>query len=139
MPKKYLIDTCIWRDFYENRLSKSGKHLGGYATELFMKVLNNRFVVLFSDLLINELMKDYSEEEVSNMLDILFISNLLQKVDISEEDYTKAKEIAKQRNLPAGDVLHAIIAKKNCAILVSQDKHFQELKDIAEVKLPEEI
>jgi len=37
------------------------------------------------------------------------------------------------------NILHAILAKEYKAVLVSQDKHFQKLKSIVNVKRPEEI
>lgn len=51
----------------------------------------------------------------------------------------EAKDIAKKRNLPKGDTLHAIIARDNKAILVSRDKPFKKLKDFCIVVKPEEI
>ena len=40
--KKYLLDTCIWRDFYEDRFSKINRPLGKYAHDLFMKIIKNK-------------------------------------------------------------------------------------------------
>lgn len=68
MTKKYLLDTCIWRDFYENRYNLSGNPLGKYATKLFMKILKNRDKIIFSRALILELKKDYKEKEIFHML-----------------------------------------------------------------------
>ena len=39
--QKYYIDTCVWRDYYENRFSKSGKPFGKYAACLFMKIIKS--------------------------------------------------------------------------------------------------
>jgi len=52
MVEKYFIDTCIWRDFYEDRFSKSGRHLGKYVTELFIKILKRKDKILFSESII---------------------------------------------------------------------------------------
>lgn len=139
MAEKYYFDTCIWRDHYEARLSLSGKPLGEYASKLFAKIIKDKDILLFSDLIVNELKIGFDEEEINNMLNILFVSGILKKVDINKEDFQKAKRIGNERNLPTGDVLHAIIAAKNNAILVSQDKHIQELQDIVKIKKPEQI
>lgn len=139
MAEKYYFDTCIWRDHYEARFSLSGKPMGDYASRLFAKVIKDKDTLFFSEFIVRELKSDFDEEDINNMLNILFISGILNRAEINEKDYRKAKEIGVKRNLPAGDVLHAIIAAKSNAILVSQDKHLQELKDIVEVKKPEEI
>ena len=46
------------------------------------------------------------------------------------------KEIAKQRNIPRKDVLHAIIARDNDLQLIATDHHFDKLKDITKTKKP---
>ena len=70
MPKKYFTDTCIWRDFYEDRLSKSGRNLGKEATNLFMRILKSKDNILFSESLYWELKKDYDVKDIDNMLNI---------------------------------------------------------------------
>jgi len=139
MAEKYYFDTCIWRDHYENRYGLSGKPLGEYATKLFAKVIKDKDTLLFSEFIIRELKSDFEEEEINDMLNILFISGILKKVEVKEEDYKESKKIGVERNLPPGDVLHAILARNSNAILVSQDEHLQKLKNIVEVKRPEEI
>lgn len=139
MAEKYYFDTCIWRDHYEARFSLTGKPMGDYASRLFAKVIKDKDTLFFSEFIIRELKSDFDNEDISNMLNVLFVSGILKKAEISEIDYRKAKEIGLERNLPPGDVLHAIIAAKSNAVLVSQDKHLQQLKDIVEVKRPEEI
>lgn len=136
---KYYLDTCIWRDHYENRLGRNGRPLGLYASRLFEHILKKRHTLLYSEFTIRELKIDFDEEEINNMLKILFISKILEKVEVCEKDYKAAKIIGIERDIPKGDVLHAILARKSKAILVSQDSHFQKLKDIVEVKRPEEI
>ena len=63
----------------------------------------------------------------------------MERVDVSDEQRDEAKKIAEKRRLPKGDVIHAILARDNKAVLVSRDKHFQLLKDICEVVKPEDI
>ena len=50
-----------------------------------------------------------------------------------------AKKIAKERDVPAGDALHAIIARDDDLILVTRDRHFRKLEDISKHHKPEEI
>ena len=63
----------------------------------------------------------------------------MEKVDVSDKQREEAKKIAEEREVPKGDVIHAILARDNNAILISRDKHFQLLKDICEVMKPEDI
>ena len=139
MPQKYYFDTCIWRDFYESRTGLKGKPLGKYAAELFMKVIKRKDTLFYSDLIVRELKKDYDEKEVNEMLNFLFLTNILKIVEMKKEDYLEAKGISEQRSLPTADAFHAVLARNNHAILISQDAHLQELKDIVQVKRPEEI
>ncbi len=136
---RYYFDSCIWRDHYENRFGFKGRPLGNYASKLFMKIMKNKDILLFSDLLIKELKIQYNEKDINDMLNILFLMKILEFVNIDKSEFREAETIAKKRNLPLPDVLHAIISRDNKAILVSQDKHFQKLKDLVEIRKPEEI
>ena len=139
MAEKYYFDTCIWRDHYENRYGFGGKPLGEYATKLFIHIIRNKDILLFSEFIIRELKSDFDGGEINDMLNVLFMAGILKRVEVSEENYKEARKIGISRNLHPGDVLHAILARDNNAILVSQDEHHQRLKDIVEVKKPEQI
>ena len=133
----YYLDTCIWRDFYEDRLSKTGRPLGKYATDLFMRIMKNKDKILFSETLIWELKKDYSEEEINDMLNLLFLNNTLIKIEILKDEHLEAKKLAQERNIPFVDCLHAVQARNHKAIMVSQDKHFiDNLSDIIKTVKP---
>ncbi len=136
---RYYFDTCIWRDFYEDRFSNIGRPLGEYAYKLFGLLIKNKHTLLYSEFIIKELKIYYDEEEIKDMLNILFISRILKKAEVTEKDFKEARKIGTERNLPVGDVLHAIIAKKNKALFISQDKHAQRLKDLVDVRRPEEL
>lgn len=136
---RYYLDTCVWRDFYENRIGFKGKLLGSQANELFLKIIKRKDKIIFSDFVVKELKKDFTEQEINEMLTILFFSKVLEKAGFSEKDYKEAKKIGLERNIPPGDVLHAIISKNSNSILVSQDNHINKLNDIVKVMKPEEI
>tara|TARA_Y100000310_G_C20645844_1_gene796521 strand:+ start:376 stop:801 length:426 start_codon:yes stop_codon:yes gene_type:complete len=136
--KYYLIDTCIWRDFYEDRFSKTGRHLGKYATDLFMKILKNKDKIYFSETLVWELKKDYDSKDINDMLNLLFMNKVLVRIDIKKEEHLEAKKLAQERDVPFVDCLNAIHARNYKAIMVSQDSHyFNELKDIIKAIRPE--
>ena len=104
-----------------------------------MKIIRNKDIILYSDLNLKELIKYYPSSNVNDILSTLYAVQILRKIEISKEDIILAKEISNNRCLPYGDVLQAILARNNHAIIITQDKHYQRLKDIAISKRPEEI
>lgn len=137
---KYFLDTCIWRDFYEDRNSKNKKPMGKYATLLFIKILNRKDKILYSETLIWELKKDYNPDEIKDMLNLLMINKVLVRLNITKEEFLEAKKISEKRSLPLVDCINAIQARNHNAIMVSQDKHFfMSLSDISKTLKPEEI
>lgn len=138
--KYYLIDACIWRDFYENRFSKVGNPLGQYATDLFFKILKRKDKIIFSKTLIWELKKKYSLEEINNLLNLLFLSNVLINIEITKDEHIEAKRLAEERNVPFVDCLNSIQARNHNFIMVSQDKHYiKDLYDIIKTIKPQEV
>ncbi len=61
------------------------------------------------------------------------------KIFTTKHQILEAKNIAKLRNLPKGEVLHAILARDNETIMITRDKHFLKLRDVIESYKPEEI
>lgn len=139
MPKSFYLDSCIWRDYYENRFGQKGKPLGRSALYFLAKIIEKKEIIFFSELTIKELKNYLLDESINEMFSILFHSNMMHKISINNEDYKKAKELALLRNIPASDAAHAVMAGRNKAILVTRDNHFEKLRDIVEVKKPEEI
>jgi len=139
MTTKYYFDTCIWRDHYEDRLGKTGRALGKYATDLFNKIITNKDKILFSTFIYSELKKSYNHDEIDSMLNLLFQIDLLERVEISNSQFSESLKISLERNVPRGDALFVILARDNNAILVTQDRHFDKLKDIVEIRRPEDI
>ncbi|HJX05850.1 MAG TPA: PIN domain-containing protein [Candidatus Nanoarchaeia archaeon] len=140
MVKKYIIDSCIWRDFYEDRVSKSGRPLGKYAYDLFVKILKRNDIVLFSEALVRELRKKYSEEEINEMLNLVRHIGTLIRIEITDEEDAESRELSVKRSLPRFDCLNAVHSRNHNALLVSQDKHIiYGLSDVAKSLRPEEI
>ena len=136
---KYYLDTCIWRDFYEDRFGRSGKPLGSYASKLFIKIIRKKNKILFSEVIIRELKRDYDTREIKDMLNLLFLSSVLVKVEIKEKDFTEAKKLVKEKHVPLGDALNAILARNNGAVLVTQDEHYLKLSHICKPVKPEHV
>ena len=136
----YLVDTCVWRDFYEDRVSKSGNPIGAYATDFFMKILKRKDKILFSEGLLKELSIDYNQEDIDDMLNILVQCNVLIKIDITKPEFLEAKQLSEGRTLPFIDCLNSVQARNHKAILVTRDEHyFNDLKDIISAVKPEYV
>lgn len=137
---KYFIDTCVWRDFYENRKSFLGRNLGKEAVFLFQKIITEKSMILFSESLIDELKISYSIFEIEQMFDMLSLIGVLKRIEITQNEFTEAKLLSKSRKLPFVDCLNAIQARNHDAILISQDKHIlRNLKDIVISRRPSEV
>ena len=136
MAEKYYLDTSIWMDYYEDRTDPS-KNIGEFAFKLLCKLLATKSKIVVSTFLLRELETAYSLNKIRGLT--LPFEKLMEKVDVSDKQREEANGIAEERGVPKGDIIHAILARDNNAILVSRDKHFQLLKDICEVMKPEEL
>jgi predicted nucleic acid-binding protein len=137
MEEVYLIDTSIWMDMYEDRKGFGGEPLGDYALNLMIKLKATGSIIIITDLLMEELESNYSMEKIRGMLKPF--ESQTQKIIATYEQWAEAKKISFERRLPSGDVLHAIMARDNDAILITRDKHFRKIEDISAHYKPEEI
>lgn len=134
---QYLVDTSIWVDLYEDRIGYSGEPLGDYAFKLLGLIRANKDKITVTDFLIKELEAIYSMEQIRGMM--MPFEDVLSKIISSEKQRSEAKKISAERNIPKGDALHAVMARDCSARLISRDKHFRLLKDVAEHYFPEEL
>lgn len=137
MPKKFYIDTSIWRDYFEDR-NDGIKPLGEFAFQFLKKCLKEKSQIIFSDIVLKELKGYFSEEQIKTMLgrffEIIVETKLTQKQ--AEESLQLLKKFGKKSHL--ADITHAIIARDFKAAVVSRDRHFFAL-DFVETKFPEEL
>ena len=135
---KFYLDTSIWIDYYENR-SDRFRQIGEWALQFLKIVIKNNWIVIYSELITYELLKIFSQEEIIKIFSILADRGLLKEVNINYIQRKEAAILSKEINVPFGDALHAVLARDNKAILITRDKHFLELLDIAYVKKPEDL
>ena len=134
---KYYVDTSIWRDLHENRRDNL-RPLGEWAFELFRMIRINKEMILYSDLVIKELLVTYTLTEINQLLTAIK-ENRLQKVNITDSQEKEARILCNSLKIPINDCLHAILARDNKAVLVTRDHHFEQLTFIADIKKPEEL
>ncbi len=137
MSEKYYLDTSIWMDVYENRKGFNNEPLGEFAWKLLSLIKAKKEKLIISDLLIIELEMNYSIEKINGMIKIF--EDVIEKIIVTAKQRDEAKRIAKERNLPPGDVLHAILARDSKLILITRDTHFKKLEDISRSYKPEEL
>ncbi len=137
MSEKFYMDTSIWIDIYEDRRGYNQEPLGDFAIQLFSMIKAKENKLVISDMLIRELEGYYSLEEINGM--VKPFEAIIEKVISTKEQRKQARYIAEQRNLPPGDVLHALIARDHNLILVARDNDFRKLEDISAHYKPEDL
>jgi len=137
IQKAFYLDSCIWRDYFENR-SDRFRPLGDWALSLINKIIKEDNLIIFSDILIEELENQYSSEELNKFLKMI-PKELIIRIEANEKQTKEAFRIKNKLNIPFGDALHAILARDNNAILISRDKHFYELSEHVTIRKPEEL
>lgn len=131
---RFYPDTSIWLDYYEKRGAN-----GIAAANFLAKLIQENHLIGFSDLTTMELKNlGYSKVEISRILKVATAKNS-KRLHITKEQIDEARKISETRNIPRKDALHAILCRDNDFQLIGRDKHFQQLKDIAETKAPEEV
>lgn len=134
MQQRYYLDTCIWRDYFENR-SDRFRPLGDWAFELIRKILEQGNVIVCSDLVLEELHIAGLDKDIKQFLDTVNWGAVMM-VTSKRDDVAEAIKLSKNLKIPQKDALHAVLAKDQKAILVTRDKHFLE---IIESKKPEDL
>lgn len=136
MAKRFYVDTAIWRDYWEDRSDRFQK-LGEIAEKFFERAIAEGWIIIYSDIVVAELLNCFTYEELMEIFSI--VNTILCRVEGTEKQAKEAQRISDTRNIPPGDAMHAILAKAHNAVVVTRDKHFTRLRDIAEWKRPEEL
>ncbi|MFA6888528.1 MAG: type II toxin-antitoxin system VapC family toxin [Candidatus Woesearchaeota archaeon] len=134
----YYLDTCIWRDLYEGR-NDNFRPLGEWAFQLVKRIKENNENIIYSEVIIDELLIYYTYEEIKKIFEDSKNDNILFKIVINHQEKQEASVLSKNMNLPFMDCLHAVLAKDNGAILVTRDHHFEELQNYVDIKKPEDL
>ncbi|MBD3304397.1 PIN domain-containing protein [Candidatus Woesearchaeota archaeon] len=131
---KYYLDTAIWIDMHENRSDKF-RPLGEWAFVLLRKIRKEKHTVVYSDILIDELLRKYTDTD-----DIFRIaSESMEKTSTKKEQAKEAARLCKHLKIPFADCLHAILARDSGAVMVTRDRHFEQLQFIVKSRKPEEL
>ncbi|MFO8016244.1 MAG: PIN domain-containing protein [Candidatus Woesearchaeota archaeon] len=136
MTNKFYLDTCIWRDYLEDRKDRF-RPLGEWAHRLIRKIIDDSEIIIISDILLKELGRDLTDDQIRNMLGIIPVQ-LIMNVYHTETQARLAMGIKKRNKIPFNDALHSVIARECAAVLVSRDSHLLCLPG-SEVFKPEDL
>ncbi len=135
--RRFYFDTSIWLDFIENR-NEPNFPKGEWARKLVEKIIGDGSKIVLSDNNIFELEKiGYTRYEFSEIIasfkeNIIYTRSKIRQIG-------RARDLAKKRNVPNRDALHALLARDNDAVLIAWDNHFKRIKDISRPFTPKEI
>ena len=128
MFKRYYLDTSIWLDIFEDR-DEPSLPKSTWAKLLIKKIIREDARIVVSDHVIIELgFSGYSLYEVNDHFQSF--ERIIMQVESSDKELSRANDLARKRGVPMGDALHALVARREHAVLVSLDHDFKELVDI---------
>ena len=134
------IDANIYIDHFDGRIDKL-RPLGEFAFNLLRRTLDCEFKIIFSSLVLDELVYNSYEEKIKELINDFKEKDKIINVDCSEEDKKKAGDICKEKKTDFNDTVHAVIAKRMKAdYLVTRNvQDFIELQDLVEIVYPENL
>ncbi|MCF7871642.1 type II toxin-antitoxin system VapC family toxin [Candidatus Woesearchaeota archaeon] len=136
--ERYFIDTCILRDFYENRFGRKKEPIGDYAAKFFLYVFSNKNKLFISQISIKELKTDFSECQIN---DLIYLLGKFISLDILKPEHYEIKEadnLSKERNIPFADCLIAVQTRNKKSVAITRDRHFfNNLTDVCDSLKPE--
>lgn len=138
MGTKIYVDTCVFLDYYFDR-SDNLRPLGELAHQLFDKVVGCKYDIITSSAVITELRKVLEYPELKKQLFPLAVSKKVTVVKITPEEMLAADGLSMERTIPRADCLHALVAHREGCVVVTTDKHFEDLSDYCVSCRPEDL
>jgi len=115
-------------DFFEDR-NEPDFPKGKLIQQLLQKIVLDDGIIVYSDVHLLELENvGYPGYEIEELFKPL--KPVLMFAESTEKQRRRAGEIASQRKIPKGDVLHALLARDMNASMITHDSHFKEIQDI---------
>ena len=137
MAKAFYVDTSVWRDYFEDRRDNI-RPLGEFAARFLQDCRAHGCKILYSQLTVDELLQGASKQQSTEAFS--GFKECLVFVRLSVVERVEAGKLALERkDTHLADVLHAVMARNNGAVLVARDHGFECLQDLVEIRKPEEI
>jgi len=117
--KAVYVDTCVYINLWGNEESRRNAVI---AAEFFDYCEKNKIKVYFSEIISKELVKIIGEAAV-NLFKDLSKKLLLEKLEISENDFFLAKSIYLNNSGLIGlyDAIHLYLTKRSDSVLITRD------------------
>lgn len=133
-------DTNFYMDHFDGRVDNL-RPLGEFAFQVLRRTFGCEFKIIISPLVLKELSYNTYEEKIAELIEDLKGKDKAIKVEISEEDVKKARQISTERNTDFNDTLHAVVANKaNADYLITRNiKDFGDLQDLVKIRYPENL
>lgn len=140
MGRLIYLDSNIYLDYFENRRDIL-RPLGEFAFRLLKRTMNCEFEILVSSHIIDEVEKQGYLTDLNYLFAELELLNKLYRVQVSQSDCKRVKQLASERQSHTEDILHAVLAEKGGAdfLVTRNTKDFQELQDLVDIVLPEAL
>ncbi len=92
--RNFYVDTGIWMDLAFGR-KDNVRPLGELAFQFFKKCVRNKWLVIYSDAVIEELEEHLARQEIEERcFAVLEEKKLIQKVGFGKEDVEEAEKIS---------------------------------------------
>ncbi len=106
--------------------------------ELVAKIILRNDTALLSDVLIKEFTAlGYSMIQIHAIMDTLGLT--VKRAHHTRMELEEMRRVGQRVDVPMKDILHAIVARDNDAILVSRDRHFRQIAHITKAFIPENL
>lgn len=140
MAELIYIDTNIYLDYWENRIDKM-RPLGEFAYNVIKRAISCEFIVVISNLLLQELGNHLNQQNINKIFEDLNRFSKLELVAVLEDEIKEARILAQKLDTGKNDAIHALVAKRAGAkyIVTRNLKDFEGMSDLIQPILPENI
>lgn len=136
---KLYLDADVWLNFWQDEMLGfiPASH---YAEELLEKALREKWILVISGAVKKEIYrKKVASQDLEAKLSDFQKAGLLEEIEAEEKDIELADGIYRERKLHRSDALHAALAIKAKATLITRTAHFDLVKDLIEIRKPEDL
>jgi predicted nucleic acid-binding protein len=137
---KLYFDADVWLNFWLDEILGfvPASH---YTEQLLEKMVDEGWVVVVSEAVKEEIFeKNIAPEDFREKVSKLKVRGLLEEVRVEESDDELVGKLMRERKLHFSDALHAAIAIRTKAMIVTRNiRHFERVVDLVEVRRPEDL
>ncbi|MFQ5975162.1 MAG: type II toxin-antitoxin system VapC family toxin [Candidatus Hydrothermarchaeales archaeon] len=136
---KLYLDADVWLNFWLDEMLgfTPASH---YLEELLETAFRKKWTILISGATKMEIRKKgVAIEDVEEKLAEFKKAGLLEEIEAGKEDIEQAERIYGERKLHRSDALHAALCIRAETVLVTRTKHFDLVKDLVDIKKPEDL